>query len=572
MIVKKLSMRKATKIEKTKEAVQRCLLRLLTLAFALFVLSAGALAQETRVGDTNDACDASNIVRLQSKDGQVSVKAGMTKRVKLPSLTTEVNWLCGGDQERSANDQQFDIVRITRANNGAISWVFFKSSPPSGTPGGPNLVRVGDTRDACDASRHVTFNAADGEAKITAGDSKLVQLASARNSLSWSCVTPAGDCPNDVCDEHVSNDISFDTVQVERAGNGAIRWVFYRKKNSAPEGGAPMPAFVRNATGNLRVAVSAGALKKEFPVTPGLLKKTLDGEWTKRRSDITKLVQAQLNDQGQEAASKLSAKFHIESLSVATINTTELRTAADKETLSLKYIAHGNTARTRFSISGIIDPEVVITFDIELELSMKLDSLTKPPQTSSAGMRLAHTEIEGANDTGNIAQELFKSKLRDAKTRANNVTSDLSEEVNKALADNFPTAPKNFPVSVVKTDITITPAGTVRICLHTAGAAPCQFAGSQETAHVPRVLDTDVDRCGRSQIWLRDSAKQRFVSIGKGKNAIVEVESREFPWFCGGDLGPETNESATGPVGTYLLRVSRAATGDRIDWGFLSWR
>jgi hypothetical protein len=38
MIVKKLSRCKAAKIEKTKEAVQRRLLRLLTLLFALFVL------------------------------------------------------------------------------------------------------------------------------------------------------------------------------------------------------------------------------------------------------------------------------------------------------------------------------------------------------------------------------------------------------------------------------------------------------------------------------------------------------------------------------------------------------
>jgi hypothetical protein len=95
----------------------------------------------------------------------------------------------------------------------------------------------------------------------------------------------------------------------------------------------------------------------------------------------------------------------------------------------------------------------------------------------------------------------------------------------------------------------------------------------QETAHQPKVLDADIERCESGRIWLRDAAKRRYVSIAKGKkNVIVEVESREFPWFCGGIQGPEEDESATGPRGTYLISVNRAPTGDRIDWKFMSWR
>ncbi|HVF28464.1 MAG TPA: hypothetical protein VM943_09505 [Pyrinomonadaceae bacterium] len=368
-------------------------------------------------------------------------------------------------------------------------------------------------------------------------------------------------------------------MQIARAGNGAISWVFYLKKNTAPsnESGSndKHPEFVRNATGNVRVGVSAGPLKKEIPLAPGFLKNMLDSEWKARRGEIRAQVHEQLMAQGQAAAKKLpgSAQFVLDSLTIATASDAELRTAANDDTLSLKYVAHGNAAQTRFKLSGLPDPELSITFDIELEMTVRLDSLTKPPKAAAAVMRLGHTEIEGQNDAGNFAQEVFKSKLRNAKTRANNVLRDFSDEINKALADNWPKAPKDFPLSVFKADISVTPAGTVRFCLRTPGAPACQFNGPPETARSPRVLDTSGDNCGRKQIWLRDAEKRRFVSIAKGqKNVLVEVESREFPWFCGGDMGPETPESAAGPVGTYLLSVSRAATGDQIDWKFLSWR
>ncbi|HEU4387307.1 MAG TPA: hypothetical protein VFV34_05885 [Blastocatellia bacterium] len=90
-------------------------------------------------------------------------------------------------------------------------------------------------------------------------------------------------------------------------------------------------------------------------------------------------------------------------------------------------------------------------------------------------------------------------------------------------------------------------------------------------AHSPSVLDTDIDRFESAKIWIRDAQRRKFVSVAKGQSALVEVESREFPWFCRGDAGPNEPESAAGPVGTYLRRVTRAATGDRIDWKFLSW-
>src|SRR5215467_739197 len=84
---------------------RRWALGLVAFMLTLIALSGEARAQDTRVGDTKDGCDGSRMVTFQGKDGQVSVKAGASKRVELPALTTEINWLCGGDRERSANDE-----------------------------------------------------------------------------------------------------------------------------------------------------------------------------------------------------------------------------------------------------------------------------------------------------------------------------------------------------------------------------------------------------------------------------------------------------------------------------------
>jgi hypothetical protein len=542
------------------------------LVFSLICLSGSALAQDIKVGDTKDACDASNRVRLHGKAGDVFIKAGDSQRVELPALTNEIFWFCGGDRNRSANGEHFNVVKISRKDNGAITCGFFRTAPPAPAP---NLVRVGTTKDGCDGSRQVKFQGKDGDVSIKAGQSKLVELSSARNTLNWDCVPPSGNCPSgDVCDEHVGNSIAFDTVQIERAGNGAISWVFYMKKNSAPSSESATPDYVRNATGNLRVGVSAGSLKKELPGIPtGLLKTAARNAWLELRDTHRAEIKEEITTQGKAAAGNLpGGSFVLESLTLAGAEGVELRTAAEGNSLWLKLLAHGNVAQTKFVLSGLPDPVLKLTFDIEVELRIKPESLMKTPKAETAVMRLGHFEIEGANVAGNIAQEVFKSKLRNAKTQANAISKVVLDEINQQLGKFFPTAPKDFPLSVVKADISVTRAGSVMFCLHTPGAPACQFSGPEEVAHSPRVLDDDVDRCGSSLIWLRDSQKRRFIGIGKGKqNVLVEVESREFPWFCGGDSGPESAESAAGPVGTYLLRVSRAATGDRIDWKFLSW-
>src|SRR5215831_3939383 len=124
------------------------------------------------VGDTRDACDGNDTVKFESKDGPVSVRRNESKTAELPSSTREIHWYCAGSRERSANDTPFNVVQITRAGNGAIHWVFLVrtastgSSTGSGAPGSStgsssgssssgSIVRVGDTKDACDRSHIV---------------------------------------------------------------------------------------------------------------------------------------------------------------------------------------------------------------------------------------------------------------------------------------------------------------------------------------------------------------------------------------------------------------------------------
>lgn len=175
-------------------------------------------------------------------------------------------------------------------------------------------------------------------------------------------------------------------------------------------------------------------------------------------------------------------------------------------------------------------------------------------------------------------QEFVKNKLREIRFQATRESKDIVDQVNEFLDEvvskTLPKLPDGVPPSLLKTDVSVTNAGTIRLCLRTAASAACQFpAEAQSTAHKHKVLDSSIDRCGAGKIWLRDAEKRRFIGIAKGqKNVIVEIESREFPWFCGGASAPEALESATGPVGTYLVSVSRDATGNRIDWKFLAWK
>jgi hypothetical protein len=537
------------------------------LVLCIVALSGSALCQDIKVDQTSDDCDQQNSLKVQGR----TIPFGVTKRVELPALTNEVFWFCSGDRNRSASDFFFNVVKIRREHSTDEFKVFFINSRPP-KPGGnqPDVTKVGTTKDGCDGDRHVRFKGKDGNVTVKAGKSSdLIELGSERNQIDWFCVPPSGDCPkDDVCDEHSANSHAFDFVQLERADNGAMNWIFYQRKNSVQAGEPAVPEFMRNANGNVRVAISTPLGKTNKSLPERGLKTALDRGYSTADTLIEAFVSGRLKEEGDAAAKKMGAKFRLDALQISGIQDNELRTAASGKEPSIKYLAHGNSAKIRFILSGI-EAKLNVTFDIEAELALEFNPINTPPRAVTAEVRLGHVEIEGSNVFGNLAQEIFKNKLREAKTRANNIVVPFRDEVNKFLEENFPSIPAN----VAKLDTSVTPAGTMRFCLRVLGASPCVFIAEPVAAHQPKVLDTDVDRCGDGRIWLRDASKRRFVSIAKGnKNVIVEVESREFPWFCGGNQAPEQDESATGPLGTYLIAVSRAPTGDRIDWKFMFWR
>lgn len=91
----------------------------------------GAPVTTARTGDTADGCDGHDAVTFRGKSGTVTVKASETVVADLPAAVTELTWKCGGSTERVANDAPFDQVRVSRAINGAIRWVFYlKAAAP----------------------------------------------------------------------------------------------------------------------------------------------------------------------------------------------------------------------------------------------------------------------------------------------------------------------------------------------------------------------------------------------------------------------------------------------------------
>ena len=87
------------------------------------------------------------------------------------------------------------------------------------------LAEVGHTKDACGGTT-VSFSGREngegkvGDIKVGKGEKKLVEMPAVYNDFHWYC---------DGNRERAANDKPFDWVLIERAGNGAIGWNFYRK-------------------------------------------------------------------------------------------------------------------------------------------------------------------------------------------------------------------------------------------------------------------------------------------------------------------------------------------------------
>jgi hypothetical protein len=142
----------------------------------------------------------------------------------------------------------------------------------------------------------------------------------------------------------------------------------------------------------------------------------------------------------------------------------------------------------------------------------------------------------------------------------------MIDQVRKSV----PVDPKLVSLSLQQTRL-----GNVDVCAF-VGAATCQFRGDVGTIPAPQVLGETNDLCSEGKIWLWDYELGTYVGIVKGQNGVlVEVDNKRFAWSCGDDTSPDPSpshqESASGPTGTYAVRVSRESNGRGIHWEFLSW-
>lgn len=515
-------------------------LRSLTLSAAILMFGFSfAFSSDTKVGDTKDGCDAGNVVTFQTSSGQAKVKADSSPApFDLPGLTREITWYCGGSRERSANDTQFNRVKISRAKNGAIQWVFYKATSDQSSQ--DQQAQMGNSNDACDASQPVTFTAKDGPVKLAAGQSVFKQLPAMTRELSWKCGSS---------DERVANPNAFDFIQVERAGNGALKWYFYRGLSVQDD-----------STGNYAdmvpgdVILQAPALNKTLPM-PGFLKQQLDTFWDANRKDVQAEILKSL--QGDK-------RYTITDLALSPSAQAELRVGENSDSVLVKYVVHQNTAAVSKSPANFR-----AVFDIELVIFLPR-STKLPVQADKATAFVHHFELHGASPGDDFLAAFAKSRIHAVESNTNGFTRDVKDRVNAALKGALSqiSAPNGTPL------LLDAQAGTVTGCVKAQPSDACQFSPARPPVIVRKTLDTSRDQCGAGKMWIWDYQRGRFLPVAKGESAVIEVDNQRFEWFCGGDTQPDpkNDEWATGPEGTYFVQVKRGASGSQIDWTFLSWK
>lgn len=545
----------------------------IALAVCLFSLASPAFAQ-TKVGETKDACDASHAVTFQSIEKKETVKAPGHAKKDLPGLTREITWYCGGTRERSANGEQFDHIQLDRAKNGAMQWTFFRNATPAGpkgseippaTDGTSGLTRVGESNDACDASHRIAFTARNGErVRLAAGATELKELAGLTREIEWKCGDSA---------ERVANPNEFNWVQVERAGNGAIHWVFYRSPSmlhpgrglfiGPAENDASFGDFIHNIPGDVTVALAGG--KKSFP-NPGVLKQQIDTTWDGLRDTIKAKVEEKAAD----------PKVKLNSVTPASSATSDLRVAKTARGVTLKYVVHGNRATgTYIQKDPGVDVNFVATFDVEVALPIAGSQNLSKLAVANARAFAHHVEIAGDSPGDALLVGFAKSRVRAVETRLDAVSSDITKEVNGALAGILALLKAVIPADFTLASVDIDEAGTLLVCAKSSPSQTCSFPAAVARRDSRSVLGHSTDQCGAGKIWLWDAERGRFVGIAKGsKDVVVELGNRRFEWFCGGDAQADENndEWASGDPGTFAVRASRGASGREITWEFLSWK
>jgi hypothetical protein len=118
------------------------------------------------------------------------------------------------DADRRAEFERLELIGASVFGSEVVTGITRQSAEPK-------LVEVGRTKDACAGGNGVRFTGASGEVTVAAGSAQLVRLPAAARELFWYCGGSRERC---------ANDQPFDHVLCERAGNGAISWVFYLQR------------------------------------------------------------------------------------------------------------------------------------------------------------------------------------------------------------------------------------------------------------------------------------------------------------------------------------------------------
>lgn len=545
--------------------------RISCVSVILALTSSPVWAGGKTVGTTKDACDRHDDVTFQTRSGPARVKNDQKEhRFEMVGMVREFQWYCGGSRERVANDRQFNVVVIKRAENGAISWTFQVDDGGAVSPAGKDaprdLIRVGDSADACDRSQAVTVTDRSGhDVSIKAGDMQLVELAHPTESLRWHCGTSG---------EWVRNHADFDHVEIERAGNGAIQWVFFRDPTSHS---ADTGAFIHDARGIVRIAGLTSADELPASLEPDLGKQ-LVSSFDAVRSDVEAKIEADL--MAHAGGLFPGAKIKKIDLTLPGAANLELRTVVDRATLRIKLVAHDVTAVIDGTVSGM-SGSFKVTLDLDVIWTLPRSGKASALKVQSTDVFAHHVDLAG-NDTGSgLAITVFKPMIREignsfaghsldgSLSKANLKTlADLVDKPLAALTDKAPaTAIGAFDLD---------PAGEIKACVKLTATAPaCKFRPDPGPVTARAALDSSIDRCGERTLWLWDVENGQFVRIAQGSsNVRVEIENSRFEWYCGSDASPDVRnqEWAAGPLATRTVSVTRERGGRRIDWQFLSWK
>lgn len=301
------------------------------------------------------------------------------------------------------------------------------------------------------------------------------------------------------------------------------------------------------------VQIEVPSLNLNLP-EPGFFKQQFDQFWSDPKQ------QAQIK---QQILKNLPTLQHItiQNIFLADAGRAELRVVSSGDEVRLKYVVHGNV-----SPLDAFGESLVVTFDIEVALALPFRQKS-PIQASHASGFAHHFDIKGGVATADFAMAFFKSYIHEGEAAGDATAQDVKGLVNQSLARIAAPIPPGTPVLLSESN------GTTQMCVQMKPADVCKFP-AVATPVVPsrQKLDTSHDQCGESAVWIWDYQLGRFVRLATGQRALIPVEQR-FEWFCGGDTAPDGghNEWTVGPIETYLVSVSRQASG-QLDWTFLSWK